>query len=250
VDALWEDYRGWSPYQYSLNNPVRLKDPSGLGEEEDLDLWEVAKGATAAAINDYSFGVIDFTKSSNHPHFQRGVEAGHFTVALLSAHGAEGAVGTATASRVVTAASGGTAAEVSEPIAWISTAGAFYLSGVSIYATTQYMQSKATEVGGGEKKEELKYAPTKKHKENVGWGTEMDLDDKTAQEVLNNSLQGGKQRYGVHDGKVYEFQPDNTGGWHGYPVKGNKAPSEVLREFLQRGDITKPQYNKLVKGKQ
>jgi hypothetical protein len=44
------------------------------------------------------------------------------------------------------------------------------------------------------------------------------LSDSKAQEVLNNSIQGGKQRYGISDGKLYEFQPDNVGGWHGYPM--------------------------------
>ena len=29
-DPLWEKYYGWSPYVYSLNNPIRLKDDNGL----------------------------------------------------------------------------------------------------------------------------------------------------------------------------------------------------------------------------
>ncbi|SOY59690.1 Filamentous hemagglutinin family N-terminal domain protein (fragment) (plasmid) [Cupriavidus taiwanensis] len=45
---------------------------------------------------------------------------------------------------------------------------------------------------------------------------------------------------------MYEFQPDNVGGWHGYPVPG---PTSVLRTLLQRGDITKAEYGKLIKGK-
>lgn len=80
-------------------------------------------------------------------------------------------------------------------------------------------------------------------------GTPMDLSDSKAQEVLNNSIQGGKQQYGISDGKVYEFQPDNAGGWHGYPIPGTEAPPKVLREFLARGDISKAEYNKLIKGK-
>jgi filamentous hemagglutinin len=94
----------------------------------------------------------------------------------------------------------------------------------------------------------LKYAPTDKHKPG-GWGTEMDLDNKTAQDVLNSSVQGGRQRYGVYDGKVYEFQPDNIGGWHGYPIPGNQAPTEVLRSFRDEGTISRSEYNKLIKGK-
>lgn len=75
------------------------------------------------------------------------------------------------------------------------------------------------------------------------------MDNKTAQSVLDNSIQSGKQRYGVYNGQVYEFQPDNTGGWHGYPLPGNEASTSVLREFLKRGDITKSEYNKIIKGK-
>ncbi|MFC4419336.1 hemagglutinin repeat-containing protein [Cupriavidus pampae] len=93
-----------------------------------------------------------------------------------------------------------------------------------------------------------KYVPTPKH-DAGGWGTPMDLDNVAAQKVLNNSVQGGKQRYGVSDGKVYEFQPDNVGGWHGYPVPGNEVPATALRALLGRGDITRAEYRKLIKGK-
>jgi hypothetical protein len=100
--------------------------------------------------------------------------------------------------------------------------------------------------GGGSKKQ---YKPTKKHQKG-GWGTEMDLDDATAQKVLDDAIPGGKQQYGIYNGKVYEFQPDNTGGWHGYPIPGNQAPPSVLKKMLKDGRITKNQYKKLIKGKQ
>ncbi|MFW5393436.1 hemagglutinin repeat-containing protein [Yersinia sp. 2544 StPb PI] len=93
-----------------------------------------------------------------------------------------------------------------------------------------------------------KYVPSPKHAAG-GWGTPMDLSDAKAQEVLNNSILGGKQKYGISDSKVYEFQPDNAGGWHGYPIPGTEAPPKILREFLARGDINKAEYNKLIKGK-
>lgn len=93
------------------------------------------------------------------------------------------------------------------------------------------------------------YKPIRKHQKG-GWGTEMDIDDSTAQKVLDEAIPGGKQQYGLHDGKVYEFQPDNTGGWHGYPVPGNKAPPSVLKQMLKEDRITKNQYKKLLKGKQ
>ncbi len=30
IDPLWEKYYGWTPYHYCFNNPVKLKDYSGL----------------------------------------------------------------------------------------------------------------------------------------------------------------------------------------------------------------------------
>jgi uncharacterized membrane protein len=44
----------------------------------------------------------------------------------------------------------------------------------------------------------------------------------------------------------------NTGGrsgWHGYPIPGTEASPKLLREFFARGDISKAEYNKLIKGK-
>jgi len=92
------------------------------------------------------------------------------------------------------------------------------------------------------------YEPIRKHGPGA-WGTEMDLDDKTAQDVLDKSILADKQRYGYRNGKIYEFQPDNTGGWHGYPIPGTEAPPNVLKELLNAGTITKAQYNRLRKGK-
>ncbi|MDH2433499.1 S-type pyocin domain-containing protein [Pokkaliibacter sp. MBI-7] len=95
---------------------------------------------------------------------------------------------------------------------------------------------------------DLTYSASPKHAKG-GWGTYMDLDDDTAQRVLNESIQGGKQRYSYYDGKVYEFQPDNTGTWHGYPIPGNEAPASILRSFRDSGKISNSEYNKLLKGK-
>src|SRR6185503_8786496 len=84
-----------------------------------------------------------------------------------------------------------------------------------------------------------KYVPSPKH-EPGGWGTPMDLNDTTAQAVLNAGVPGpnGKQIYGLHDGRIYEFQPDNVGGFHGYPVPGTEVPPAVLRQWRDQGLIT------------
>jgi len=92
------------------------------------------------------------------------------------------------------------------------------------------------------------YSPTKKHMQG-GWGTYMDLDDDVATSVLSKSIQAGKQRYNYHNGKMYEFQPDNVGGYHGYPIKGTEAPPAVLKQLKANGTINNATYKKLLKGK-
>lgn len=95
-----------------------------------------------------------------------------------------------------------------------------------------------------------KYAPTTKHGQKPrstprGPASPMDLSDATAQEVLNQGIQSGKQVYGYYKGKVYTFQPDNVGGYHGYVTAS--APDEVLKIWKAEGIITRAQYNRLIK---
>src|SRR5439155_20049335 len=87
---------------------------------------------------------------------------------------------------------------------------------------------------GGSK---LKYVPSPKHAAG-GWGTPMDLDDATAQSLLDSSIEAGKQRYNYLNGKLYEFQPDNAGGWHGYPIPGTEAPNSVRKALRDAGKIS------------
>lgn len=77
------------------------------------------------------------------------------------------------------------------------------------------------------------YAPSPKHAAG-GWGTLMDLSDELAQKVLDNGICGpSKQIYGYCNGKFYEFQPDNAGGYHGYPVNDTEIPPMVYKELKQ-----------------
>lgn len=96
--------------------------------------------------------------------------------------------------------------------------------------------------------DELRYAPIRKH-DAGGWGSRMDLDQRTGQDLLNRSILSGKQRYAWRGGRLYEFKADNTGGWHGYPIRGNEAPGSVLRLLRSRGDISQAEYTRLLKGK-
>lgn len=37
IDPLWEQYRSWTPYHYSRNNPIMRLDPSGFADYYDYD---------------------------------------------------------------------------------------------------------------------------------------------------------------------------------------------------------------------
>ena len=80
-----------------------------------------------------------------------------------------------------------------------------------------------------------KYVPNPKHAIG-GWGSLMDLSDDVAQQVLNDGIQdpSGKQIYSYHQGKFYEFQPDNAGGYHGYLIQDESVPTKVLKLMRER----------------
>jgi len=63
----------------------------------------------------------------------------------------------------------------------------------------------------------------------------MDIDDEIAQAVLDKGILSGKQVYNYHNGKFYQFQPDNAGGYHGYPVSGNDIPAQALKKLRALG---------------
>lgn len=125
------------------------------------------------------------------------------------------------------------------------------LEGKTKFSDQNYLKEAISRKSAVGKSGNLFYSPTDKHKPG-GWGTEMNLDDATAFKVLNASESLGKQKYGIHEGVIYEFQPDNVGGWHGYPIPGielvgQKGGSKILREWLKIEKITKTEYNKLSK---
>ena len=73
---------------------------------------------------------------------------------------------------------------------------------------------------------ERKYRPSQKHKPH-GAGTTMDLDDETAQRILNIGITYRRRIYSMNEGTYYVFNSDNAGGFHGYPVDENDVPYEV-----------------------
>lgn len=56
----------------------------------------------------------------------------------------------------------------------------------------------------------------------------MDLDNRSAQLVLNGAVQEGQKLYGIYKGKYYEFQCHKDNCWHGY------CPNDGIPENIQR----------------
>ena len=103
-----------------------------------------------------------------------------------------------------------------------------------------------------------KYVPNPKHtprsskalqtSKKPGQPTLMDLDDETAQKVLDEGIQHERNIYGYHDGRFYKFHYDNVGGYHGYPIKGKMVPNNVLNQMRDEGRITMKNKEIITKG--
>ena len=234
------------------------------------DTRDFAAAAVSAFANDLAMDIPASTGAYSERGFndaQRyGAGLGHATAMVGGLYEATFGGGMAIGGGAVTVFSGGTASAVSVPAVVGGGAMVTHGTGASITATRNLISTMMSSSTGGStgeikasppgnntqcKKSKLKYDQTqsKKHKKG-GQGTEMDLDDATAQDVLDNSIQAGKQRYGLHDGKIYEFQPDNVGGYHGYPIRGDKTPNSILKQLRNDGRISKAEYKKLVKGEE
>lgn len=72
------------------------------------------------------------------------------------------------------------------------------------------------------------FRPTAKHCAG-GLGTLMDLDDATAQTVLDTGIVFGRRIYAFYNEKAYVFLSDNAGGFHGYPIEEEEVPDAVRR---------------------
>jgi len=92
------------------------------------------------------------------------------------------------------------------------------------------------------------YRPSKKHMPG-GAGTLMTLDDQTASQVLNSGVLAPNRRqvYGIHGDICFEFQREDEGVFHGYPVPGRQVPSETLRAMVRAGMLSISRYRELLK---
>ena len=99
-----------------------------------------------------------------------------------------------------------------------------------------------------------KYKPSPKHVPEHGWGTDNPIKTVSeGQHLLDTGIHDGKQIYNItKEGKIVKFQPDNTpeNGYHSYEVsKPRDIPTSVLKQMLEKGLISRTEYNRLRKGK-
>lgn len=97
------------------------------------------------------------------------------------------------------------------------------------------------------------YNPSPKH-DKGGWGSSNPIKtQEEGQRLLDSGYRDGKQVYNVTDnGTIVKFQPDNTpnNGYHSYEVsKPRDIPSNILKQMLSDGKISRAEYTKIRKGK-
>jgi hypothetical protein len=82
------------------------------------------------------------------------------------------------------------------------------------------------------------YDPFTLEKEQQLRALDSDPPETKAQDLLDRAIQGGKQLYNVlyvaRKPMFYEFQPDNVGAYHGYPVPKEQIPPHVVDFLIER----------------
>ncbi|WP_346768741.1 polymorphic toxin-type HINT domain-containing protein [Paenibacillus sp. HB172176] len=96
------------------------------------------------------------------------------------------------------------------------------------------------------------YYASPKHDPKTGWGSPNPIpNNEVGQKLLDGAYSSSKnkQLYNVYEGKLVKFQPDSNGSWHPYAVANpaKEVPTDVLRQMLNDGLITKTEYNKFLK---
>jgi hypothetical protein len=90
----------------------------------------------------------------------------------------------------------------------------------------------------------LVYEPNPKHKHPYQPGRkgslcDLDITPEEAHAMLDRSVPepDGKRRFATRNGRAYAGREHRPGRWHGYPVDWREVPPEVIRSFLDSGQI-------------
>ena len=97
------------------------------------------------------------------------------------------------------------------------------------------------------------YAPSPKHEPNHNWGSVNPVKTQAeGQRLLDNGYSNGKQVFNItDDGIIVKFQPDGTpnNGYHSYAIASpNEIPTNILRQMLDDGKITRHRYIQIISG--
>jgi hypothetical protein len=68
-----------------------------------------------------------------------------------------------------------------------------------------------------------------------------DVTLELAQRLLEGSVQVGKSRYAVLDGRAFRAQKHSEDAWHGYPVQWHEVPPQVRASWCRDGLVSKKQ---------
>jgi hypothetical protein len=204
VDPLAGKFHTWSPYHYATNNPIHIIDYDGR---------DTVPSQSIISPNPAPQTIVD-----NPPPLTNISSIGRVVLSTVGKR-----IG-GILSLILSPANGNIGPNQTTPLNSLerfTTDGSLlsddYMRGVReridngnatqqdyLYAKEAYSRS------GSNANDLLIYKPSFKHGTG-GFGTYMDLDNMSAQIVLNSSVPGGKQRYGYSGGKVYQFYPDNVG---------------------------------------
>jgi filamentous hemagglutinin len=100
------------------------------------------------------------------------------------------------------------------------------------------------------------YTPHSKHTGPGGArgikGSPMDLSDADAHSLLNDPSHcfeepGKRQFIATKNGKLYVYQDDNAGGFHGYRISGNECAAKYPKAAAKIAELLKIDFKRLQK---